>query len=454
MRSAADRERGAGTLEHLGVVTIAAVLVVALIAAFVGFRYGDQLAAALCRVSAAFEGDGAASCGSVDGAQDADQEPTDPCVASMSRAEASVGLSVAFVDAGGGAALQVEQMSDGTYQVTTARSGNAGASTGPGELFARLATEDFDVSLGAEANIGAALQGEGGLEYRFASEDEVTDFLLWAAEGVAEDSERVGHWMQGIAQGSNYEVRRWVMDMIFDDGYEPPPPSAAYFEGGLALSTDARGGDIIIGAGGSIDLSGALGHRKDFESGDYTAYQRVELSAEAAASMGLQEVASGAADLEVLMEVTVDEAGTLTGLAVVGAATAEGSYDLGTLAGAPIQASDGKGASIRAHLPVTEQNRARLSDAVNGLLPTSAGSGWDPASSLTDLMDTARDDGEITARALDVDSSEVLSAALSGKLPGVGGGGFSVDAGSSSHEVSDAWYLGSNGWNTWEACRG
>ncbi|MEK8227342.1 hypothetical protein NKG05_16485 [Oerskovia sp. M15] len=47
---------GAGTVEHLGVTTVAVILVVALITAFVGFRYGDELSATLCRITAAISG--------------------------------------------------------------------------------------------------------------------------------------------------------------------------------------------------------------------------------------------------------------------------------------------------------------------------------------------------------------------------------------------------------------
>lgn len=139
------------------------------------------------------------------------------------------------------------------------------------------------------------------------------------------------------------------------------------------------------------------------------------------------------------------------GLAVSGAATAEGSHDLGVIAGTPMENLGGTGMSIRAQLPVTDHSRERLSRAVDGLLPTTGG---DPAASLSHLLDTARGDGEVTARAVDVDSSTALSVALSGELPGVGGAGVNVDAGSSNQEVYDAWYRGSDGWNTWEACRG
>ena len=98
-------DRGAGTLENLGVVTIAAILIVATIAAFVGFRYADHLAAALCRVTSAFDGGDGASCGT--GAPERTTEdyvPPQPCVVSGNGSSVNASVAVG-IQVGGGTAI-------------------------------------------------------------------------------------------------------------------------------------------------------------------------------------------------------------------------------------------------------------------------------------------------------------------------------------------------------------
>jgi Flp pilus assembly pilin Flp len=63
-----DNERGAVTVERLGVTVIALVVVAALVVTLTATGLGAKLSTELCRLVAAIEGNSGASCGSTSGA--------------------------------------------------------------------------------------------------------------------------------------------------------------------------------------------------------------------------------------------------------------------------------------------------------------------------------------------------------------------------------------------------
>lgn len=446
MRAAVRRTRrggesGAGAVEYVGVIALVVALILSLVVA--ATPVGQAIAAKLCEAVGA-------SCGAaqVPGAEP-DAPPTEPCVVDSAGTNVDYSLSVAFVDVGSGVGLQTDHLSDGTYKSTLSITGQAGATLSSGELVGKLQIGDYGGGLEAEAAASAALRAGGGLEYTFSSAEEAADFEEWAVRTFAKESVKSA---TGPAIGIGVEFANWAINKVTGYDYVPPAPTGFYAEGGPVISGSAGAGVIVGGANASGEFSSALGYRQDFSTGGHTVYTRVKLDQEAAADLGLKQMVAGKASVEVVAEVSVDADGQLTGLALSGATTAEGSYDLSLLTGMPLQDAGGLGLGVRASLPVDDASRSRLSSALSDLGVYGATSPERTAAALSELFGVARENGEVTAQAMEVSSSNLLSGALGVKAPAIGGLEVGLKSGTNSSSTQAAWYLGEHGWNVWEAC--
>lgn len=268
-------ERGAGTLESLGVVSIAAILVVALVAAMIGFRYADHVAAAFCRVAAAIEGSSGASCAVAPARTAEDYVPPQPCVVSAQGGENSANISF-VVTLEGGETWLVEELGDGSYRLT--HQGDAGVSIGVGIGGGATITVDDTVYGGsAQASASVGLGLAGGETFYVDSEDAAMELLTQQRQDSTKDA----------IVGDSGPVR-WVTDQVggwFGDDQEGEnrEPDAWFVEGGVYGGGSAELAGGLPGLNGDASAEAALEMylgTTQKSDGTSTDYLRAEMSAD------------------------------------------------------------------------------------------------------------------------------------------------------------------------------
>lgn len=442
-------DAGAGSVEYVGAIMVVVALVASLTVSATPIG-----AVVMGRICAAF----GAECGAVTAAPP-EQQPDKECTVRTEDSSIDLGVSIAFVDIDGGGRMIVETMSDNTYRVTLDGKATAAAVASAGEAVFGGSIKGYGGSLEASADASAGVQLRNGLEFRFTSESAKNDFTGWVERnltraGVAAAAGPIG----GPAVG----VGSWIFDKVTGYDYTPPAPSAIYGEAGYTAGAGAAAGGITAGGNASIDVSGAAGVKHDIETGETTVYTRVDLSAEGAAQVGFStsdanwgQGASGAGNVELVVGTTYKN-GQIVKVALDGAATADGSYALTSMAGFPLQDEGGRGIQLSVEIPVTDANRSRILPTLVGLGAMATTVGSHPlaeGTALPRLMQEAQAAGaSVTAQTLDVSSSDLFDAAVSLKAPAVGGLGFRASAGSSEQNTTGAYYASPTGWKPWTNC--
>lgn len=436
---AAEPDSGAAVVEYVGIVIFVGVLLSSLTVSYTPI--GQTIISKLCQ---ALGGECVApSAGAPD-----DKPPSGPCVVSSKNFQANADVSISFVDFGGGEGMLTEKLSDGTYRVTLVDTGKLGASLSAGAVYAQLHVGNHGGELGATASVSAALQGSYGTEYTFNSAQDVAAFQKWANQKFVTDA-------ASTVVGPAANFGSWLYNKVTGNNYKPPAPSAHYVEGGLVIDGQALAGGITAGGQASLSFGSGAGVRVDAD-GNTTVYNKVTLDGQAAVDLGLTDAAGGSVSVDSMMAVTVDSSGKITNVSYTGVATAEGSYNLTQMAGYPLQNAGSTGISVTASFPVTDANRADAQKMLVGMgVASMAGMVGTPVSqavALPWIFNQAKANGDVTAQTLDVSNDDLAGAALGLEAPAVGGLSFDVGASTSTTTSTGAWYLGSNGWDRWEAC--
>lgn len=453
-RAAASRDEGAGSVEYLGATMFVAVIIISLL--MIATPVGNQIAAKLC---SAF----GTTCGSDTAAPPVTHGPPDgPCTVQKDGTHLEAGVSVSFISLGSSGDMSVEKLSDGTYKVTVGGELGADASLSAGEARAKLFIGDYGGELSAEASVSAGAFVGTGVEYTFDSKAKADEFTGWVERSVAKEGTKsvAGALVPGAGVG--VEVLGWLWDKVSGYDYKPPAPDASYYEGGVSAKGSASVGGILAGGSASADYKNALGVKFDHVTGSTTVYNKVTLDAEAAVQLGLSSTdgnwgagGAGSASIEMVVATTMDKNHTITGVSYDGAATAEGAGSLTALAGIPLQGGGGKGVQLSASFDVTGANRSQVTAALQGLgvlAVVPGGSTLAQAAAVPLIFQQARANGDVTAQFLDVNSSNLVDAALGLEAPAIGGLSFSLGASTSSQTSTGAHYLGDNGWQEWTAC--
>ncbi|MGV8977013.1 MAG: hypothetical protein ACOH17_03125 [Cellulomonas sp.] len=453
-RAAASRDEGAGSVEYLGATMFVAVIIVSLL--MIATPLGNQIAAKLC---SAF----GTTCGSDTALPPpADGPPEGPCTVQKDGTHLEAGLSVSFISLGTSGDMSVEKLSDDTYKVTVSGELGADASLSAGEAQGKLFIGEYGGELGAEASVSAGGFVGAGVEYTFDSKAKADEFTNWVERTVAKEGAKsvAGSLVPGA--GLSVEVLGWVWDKVSGYDYKPPAPDASYYEGGVSANGSAAAGGIVAGGSASADYKSALGVKFDHVTGSTTVYNKVTLDAKAAVQLGLSSTdgnwgagGQGSAGIEMVVATTMDKNFTITGVSYDGAATADGAGSLTALAGIPLQGGGGKGVQLSASFDVTDANRPQVTTALAGLgvlAVAPGGSSMAQAAAVPLIFQQAKAHGDVTAQFLDVNSSNLVDAALGLKAPAIGGLSFSLGASTSSQTSTGAYYLGDNGWKKWTAC--
>ncbi len=161
------RDDGAGTLEYLGVLTVAALLVGAVLVAIPSIDAGGRARTLACQVADAFSGGDGGGCGDEGGRSPADYVPPEQCVYVAEGAgwEGSIAVGVQL---DGGGSWVIEQLGDGTFRLTRGSQVGVGAEVGVGF---DVSWRDGDRRYGASASAGAAVTGVGSDAEVFLARD-------------------------------------------------------------------------------------------------------------------------------------------------------------------------------------------------------------------------------------------------------------------------------------------
>jgi hypothetical protein len=458
-RASASDDTGAGSVEYVG-ITLVVVLVIGSVLMLVT-PIGNTVAAKLCAAFGTSCGDSSAISASVPKAA-----PTRPCTVQTDGTHIEAGVDVSIIHVGESGDMSVETMSDGTYKVTVNGKMGAQAVLSAGKAGGSLQVGEYGAAVDLEASIAGGVYGGAGVDYTFANEGDATEFTDWVTRSVAKGG--ASAIANGVAPGlgAGVQAAGWIWDKVTGYSYTPPAPDASFYEAGVTGDGGAAAGVGSAGGSASASVEEALGLKIDNTTGEKTLYGRVSIDAEAAVQLGLSATdgnwgagGEGSASVEMVVATTFDKNGELSNVSLDAAATAEGAGSLTALVGYPLQGGGGKGVTVSASFPVTAANRVAMTKALAGLAVPGTVSRDVVLSQIASVPDTVkqfitqgRSQGDITAQFVDVNSSNLVDAALSLEAPAVGGLGFNFGLSQSHSTSTDPWYLGNNGWNKWTAC--
>lgn len=450
--AAAQRERGQSTLETTGMLALAALLVLALVASMTtgAPALASQARAAICKVVTLGQG----SCQASSPEAVAHQPPT-PCVIDSQSADAKV--SVSFIVTGSeGQKFQVERMSDGTYRITHADS--AGASIGVGVGFDVTGTWDND-KYGASANANAhiGLQFTEGKVYTARSRAELENVMGALLQSNIEDH-MVGH----------DTPFRWLTDKALDvTGLKKdlPPQTSEFVEGGIEGGAAANVTVVADGAAAKVGIAEGLGYQQNSD-GSTVAYYQADMSGSAQAQLlygdeaPQQAQAAAGGKVKVLTQVTRDKTGKVTGVTVktLVAGTADATMD-GYGGGDPAAAAYQE---TTITLPITNSQDATVANnfllsqglALGGSMmfpPAAAVGAAATVPTTVAFTDAARDHGYVTRQNFSEDAHS-YGADFDAKLLAKVGG--SVEVNTSNLTSTGGQYWDGTQFADWPGCGG
>jgi len=241
---------GAGSLEFVGIVILAAVLVAAAVGATATSSPAarDKIWATICQITGG-------ECSPADAPSNADYKPAD-CEIYSAEERLNATVDIAIVRLSGGAALQRVEKSNGEVEITVldeGRGGVAGGIGGHGKIRFGETTLGVDAEVDASATVGL----QGGQTYVFDSHDEADAFQSYLRREKVEDI--VGDGVPAI--GTVNSIVEWAT------GEEPPTNNGVQktfvrFDEHASVNL---GGSLGLGAGGGLELEGmvALGMEHD-----------------------------------------------------------------------------------------------------------------------------------------------------------------------------------------------
>lgn len=171
----AAKERGAGTLEYIGIAVAAAIIVAALLLVPLAPQMTAGIQNIICGVTSHIPGAGAA-CADQDQPFH-DQEFHPRCVIARGSQSANLDGSILVVDGKTGASMAVEERSDGNYVVTIMDDEGQG-------LSADLVKLEVGPLLDLGAGVGIMVDQSEGHSWVFRSEDEALAFAEEARDYV------------------------------------------------------------------------------------------------------------------------------------------------------------------------------------------------------------------------------------------------------------------------------
>ncbi|KQO41759.1 MULTISPECIES: hypothetical protein [unclassified Aeromicrobium] len=300
-------DRGQGSLEMVGVIILASILVLATTGAIVQTspQLKSEVSYRICQILNFAGGGSCEAPGEAEVPSPEDRLPDDPCLAGSTSTEASVGGSFTFFTGNAGKKYMVEEMSDGSFKVTEVDSGGLGVTAGVGAENT-VTIDGVDYGYGASADASALLAGEKGNTWYAKDQDELDDLMSTMTKGKVVDAVAPKKILGLVPNPINSVAK----DLV---GGDLPDPDEQFIEGGIEGEAGASATAIVAGAGADVSLGGYLGGKKTPDG--YTAYYRTELEGSA---FGTLLVAEGQLNGKVdgLIEINTDSSGKPTSVKV------------------------------------------------------------------------------------------------------------------------------------------
>jgi hypothetical protein len=255
------RDEGGVTLEYLGTVLVAVLLLAAVAVATLAHTdaTSSRVTALVCRF---LGGDG---CG--DGAP-VDREPTTPCLRAGSADRVRGVVDVALLKLGGDRGLLVESLSDGTYRVRQVNGADASAGVAAGAAL-KLTVDNHKVGTGTVADVSAGLRVQTGAEWHVASQDELDAIVEAERWGRVEDAVVPRSWLPGVRAG------RAALGL----GPDLPPAHDRFFVSAGAVGEGSGfAGVVVVNADGTAKGTRLVGYAADVDGGSRSVFVESELT--------------------------------------------------------------------------------------------------------------------------------------------------------------------------------
>ena len=367
------RERGQGSLESLGVVILAAVLVAATVGAvtFSSTPFEASVKYQICKLVNIADGGGDCQTPEEAAQEEAEERlPDEPCVIGSTGGSAEVGGSFLFVSASTGKEFLVEELSDGTFKITEVDKGAIGLTAGAPGAEVGITLDGVKYGWGASASAEAMLAGKKGETWYAGDKGELKDLLDTMNTGNIVDAVTPDKFLGFIPNPINSGVK----DLV---GGNMPDSDESFIEGGLEGSAQASVEAAVFGAGGELGAGNYLGAKKTPDG--YTAYYKTSANGSAWGTwLMLEGQLQGS--VENLVEVNFDKDGRPTSVSV----TAGVSY--GADVQITLQGDEREYTEVKATVPLTGD----LTNDAETLALASSPLG------LQSFLDKAKDDGTLT----------------------------------------------------------
>lgn len=455
------RERGAVSLEQVGLIVVAAMLVGALVVVLTQRTpVAESARQAVCTILNLGQG----SCGSADGGEDSATrpEPTQPCTVTGTSGNAHAQISVSVVTLENGRQFQIEQLSDGTYTMTVGKGEGVGVEVGVGGGMS-LTVADRTVGNQASADVGAGLSITEGEVYHAETEAELRDLVNAHIADAAKD--------ELVAESGPV---RWITDKVTDDWIGVtqalPEPDETFHEGGFSVNASAQVANIGK-ANAGVTVAQAIGYRTS-KDGSKTFYLSSEVSGEA----GLQSLGVDTegidfkggdinGSMEMVTAVTVDPDGQVVSVDATVTASGEGSglaaaAFTGEYEGKDIDTSAGRSTVFQASLPMDSKDNQvagwsfLASQGVRSIGGVTAAVAL-PVTIPADMnyFNRVLQTGTLTQQGYDVDSSTPLAGNGGGKAGPIALAG-AVDVSTRTVDLTNAQYWDGSQMSEWTGCTG
>lgn len=306
------RDTGAASLETVGMIILAALLVGAIVLSMMqNNAIGRAASTAVCRILTFGQG----ACDAGGSAAPDPHLPTEPCSTAEEGYEVG-GEVAAGVSGGGNSKVSIQKLSNGQYAVSVTRGESVGVEAGVGwDASVNVNGSGYGWDIGADA--AARIQGGVTKTYIVSSQDQAMRIRDWS---IYQDT-------KGALMGANPAtgvagILPFVNDAVDDVAkqlgglHEPPAPDSTMVYGGA--SADASAHDTLgvgqLAASASVDA--IIGVRTNSD-GSYVVVGRASAGAVASAS-AMWKNASFDPNAGALIEASYDKNGTMTGVKFTG----------------------------------------------------------------------------------------------------------------------------------------
>lgn len=420
-------ERGQGSLENVGVIVLAAILVAATTGTIV--QASPQLRAEvsyrICQILSVAGGGGCEAPGSVPSAED--RVPDEPCVVGSQQGSVSVtGSFVVSVTAG--KELLVEQLSDGTFRVSEVDLGSVGVGVGPG-LDISVTIDGKKYGAVATASADALLAGKTGRTWYADDESSVQDIMngLVAEEALDQVAPELPgpkdvpliNQIPGLGDlGGPPNPTRELIEAFIGD---LPDPDETFVEGGIEGNAGAAISGITAGAGAQGGLGVYLGSKRTPDG--WVAYYRGEIKGSTFATLGADD-ASASGKMEAIYAVNLGQDGVPESVTLTAGLTY--AAETGSLT---TNTDDQTYVETQATVPLTgdpAQDAATMAVLTGNPFATQA------------FVEAAQERGQITQSSYSQDPN-TYGLTVGGELLGDYGGGITADLTNRSLTDSSYW---------------